>query len=251
MTNIFCVRLLLRATLLLSLLAPFVRLAAATADDKRYVVKKKDTLTEIARKHGVTVSTLMAYNHLDQPDRIYEGKVIRIPSRSEKNGRTSLDGSLRKRLDSIDVTAKKWKYIVIHHSATESGTVAGMDRYHREERHMENGLAYHFVIGNGHGMSDGEISIGKRWTEQLDGGHLASESLNAASIGICLVGNFDEDRPTEKQMASLEALVNDLMKRCRLTVAAVKLHQQINPIHTRCPGRNFPAQTLVKNLRQK
>ena len=44
----------------------------------------------------------------------------------------------------------------------------GMDRYHRDERHMEHGLAYHFVIGNGNGMGDGEIGVGQRWIEDLN-----------------------------------------------------------------------------------
>ena len=72
--------------------------------------------------------------------------------------------------------------------AVDTGTVKGMDRYHREVRHMENGLAYHFVIGNGSGMGDGDIGIGSRWTKQLDGGHLTSERQNQVSLGICLVG---------------------------------------------------------------
>jgi len=32
--------------------------------------------------------------------------------------------------------------------------------------------------------------------QQLDGGHLASEAQNKIALGICLVGNFDERRPT-------------------------------------------------------
>lgn len=251
MTDFCCARLLLRVTLLLTLVDPLVSSHAVTAGGKQYVVKKNDTLTEIARKNEVSVAALLKHNHLDQPNKIYPGMVIRIPNPSEKNGPALLDASLRKKLDNTRVASKKWKYIVIHHSATESGTLAGMDRYHREERHMENGLAYHFVIGNGHGMMDGEVSIGNRWSEQLDGGHLASEALNAKSIGICLVGNFDQEQPTQKQMASLQGLVNYLIKRCRLSTNAVKTHQQINPIYTKCPGRQFPAKTFFQELRQK
>jgi hypothetical protein len=128
------------------------------------------------------------------------------------------------------------------------GTARGMDRYHREQRHMENGLAYHFVVGNGRGMKDGEIVIGHRWTRQLPGGHLASESLNARSLGICLVGNFDRDHPTKRQMESLNELTEYLMKRCGLSRSAVKTHQQINPIGTRCPGRLFDDEAFLRGL---
>src|SRR2546427_8839240 len=108
----------------------------------------------------------------------------------------------------------------------------------------------HFVIGNGHSLKDGEIAIGHRWSAQLDGGHLASEALNKKAIGICLVGNFDQDRPTRKQLESLHALVECLLARCRLSPDAVRTHQQINPIYTRCPGRNFPLQSFLKGLKE-
>ena len=131
----------------------------------------------------------------------------------------------------------------------DEGTVRGMDRYHREQRHMEHGLAYHFVIGNGNGMGDGEIAVGRRWRDQLDGGHLRSEAQNKIALGICLVGNFDVDKPTAKQMQSLDALVKTLLKRCSLYPSAVKTHQQINIIGTRCPGQNFPTKSFLRGLR--
>jgi N-acetyl-anhydromuramyl-L-alanine amidase AmpD len=123
-----------------------------------------------------------------------------------------------------------------------------MDRYHREQRHMENGLAYHFVIGNGRGMRDGQIVVGRRWTQQLNGGHLASEALNARSIGICLVGNFDKDRPTQRQLETLDALTEYLMKRCGIPKSGVKTHQQINTVGTRCPGRLFDDGAFLRGL---
>ena len=113
---------------------------------------------------------------------------------------------------------------------------------------MANGLAYDFVIGNGSGMKDGEIAVGRRWTKQLDGGHLASQAQNKTAIGICLVGNFEKHRPSAKAMASLRALVEALLVRCRLAPAAVKTHRQINVVHTRCPGSRFPTQSFLKTL---
>lgn len=115
---------------------------------------------------------------------------------------------------------------------------------------MENGLAYHFLIGNGNGMGDGEIAIGNRWKGQLDGGHLRSESQNKTALGICLIGNFDKTKPTEKQLRSLENLVRALMNRCALPASALKTHQQINIVHTRCPGSKFPERTFLANLKK-
>jgi N-acetyl-anhydromuramyl-L-alanine amidase AmpD len=115
---------------------------------------------------------------------------------------------------------------------------------------MENGLAYHFLIGNGRGMSDGEIAVGNRWKQQLDGGHLRSTAQNKTALGICLIGNFDKTKPTAKQLRSLEDLTRALMKRCNLPASAVKTHQQINVVHTRCPGSKFPTRSFLAKLKR-
>jgi len=222
-------------------------LSFAAADDN-YTVKRNDTLTDLAHQRGLTVRELAERNGLAKTDKLRVGQKLIIPESGTLREEPASSSLLPKGLNKVRVDPGKWKYIVIHHSASPNASVKGMDYYHRVERHMENGLAYHFVIGNGHAMKDGEIAMGHRWTAQLDGGHLASEALNKRSIGICLVGNFDQERPTTKQMESLEALVGFLLDRCRLSPAAVKTHQQINPIYTRCPGRNFPGKRLLKEL---
>jgi LysM repeat protein len=214
-----------------------------------YTVKKNDTVYSIAKKHGITTARLVQFNALSKPDRIYVGQRLKIPSPSDPASGTALPPSTRASLSKISVKSGQWKYIVIHHSATAVGNVKSMDTYHRETRHMENGLAYHFVIGNGRGMGDGEIAIGNRWRRQLNGGHLASEALNAKSIGICLVGNFDNTKPTKKQMESLEALTDYLLARCNLNKSTVRTHQQINTTSTRCPGRHFPQTEFLKTLK--
>ena len=38
------------------------------------------------------------------------------------------------------------------------------------------------------------------------------------------------------------------MSRCGLPASAVKTHQQINVLYTRCPGRNFPTKSFLDSL---
>jgi len=232
---------------MLSLACAWLCVAAA---EKSYTVKRNDTLTDLAHKNGLTVAELATHNGLKKGDKLHIGQKLVIPDSAMAGDYSAPDSRLPKGLGKIRVEPGKWKYIVIHHSASPNASVKGMDYYHRVERHMENGLAYHFVIGNGHSMKDGEIAIGGRWAGQLDGGHLASEALNRTAIGICLVGNFDADRPTKRQMESLHSLVEFLLARCHLSADALKTHQQINPIYTRCPGHNFPAKTFLKELKE-
>jgi hypothetical protein len=125
----------------------------------------------------------------------------------------------------------------------------GMDTYHRRSRRMENGLAYHFVIGNGRGIPDGKVEIGDRWRKQLDGGHMATSRLNHESIGICLVGNFMTGKPTRRQMESLQALSTYLTRRSRLDKARLKVHRQMNPRPTNCPGTHFPLEAFLRDFR--
>ncbi len=140
-----------------------------------------------------------------------------------------------------------WKHIVIHHSGTFVGSAKAFERAHRA-RGMENGMAYHFLIGNGRGMKDGEVVIGRRWKEQLAGGHLASEALNQVSIGICLIGNFEVTQPTSAQMRSLQALVQNLLQLTDLPSSAVTTHGKIHPRHTECPGSRFPFKLLSTGI---
>jgi len=223
-----------------------------------YVVKKGDTLFKIARKNNLSMTALAERNGLKPDYSVKIGDRLKLSTAAETASTATapspsagLPTAIRSAIRNASVTQGRWKYIVIHHTGVDEGTVKGMDRYHREVRHMENGLAYHFVIGNGHGMGNGEIAVGNRWRKQLDGGHLASLAQNKAAIGICLVGNFDKAAPTAAEMKSLNALVRALMERCNISASNVKTHQQINIIGTRCPGSKFPTRSFLAGLKEK
>ena len=234
---------------------------ALAAAEESYTVRRGETVFSIARRYCIPPAVLADRNGLSRNYHVYAGQRLTIPVTAKpqppaaardasvpKNTRSALPQSVQRAIDKAPVEPGRWKYIVIHHSGVDTGTVKAMDQYHREVRHMEHGLAYDFVIGNGNGMRDGEIAVGSRWTQQLDGGHLASEAQNKVAIGICLVGNFDQHRPTPQELGSLRALVGALMVRCGLTPRAVKTHQQINVVHTRCPGTNFPSRSFFDSL---
>ena len=152
-----------------------------------------------------------------------------------------------------NIAAKhRWEYIVIHHSGTTIGDSKRFDIYHRKVRKMRNGIAYHFVICNGScGCKNGHIEITRRWKKQLPGGHCHVESNNQVSIGICLVGNFQKSRPTEKQFWSLVWLVKKLMKEHNIPINNVKGHKDMKGENTLCPGKYFPWRRLKKEISKK
>jgi LysM repeat protein len=211
--------------------------------EKVHVVRKGETLSGLSRRYEVSLAELAQANDLTTKSKIQIGQRLIVPTPGDH---PQISSVLQRQLDRTPVKKGHWKHIVVHHSASDRDTVAGMDRHHREVLRMENGLAYHFVIGNGNGMPDGEIAAAPRWTKQLAGGHLKSEQLNRISLGICLVGNFEERPPTSRQLRSLASLINYLVSRCQLTKAAVKTHRQINTVPTLCPGKRFPVKALLE-----
>jgi hypothetical protein len=146
-------------------------------------------------------------------------------------------------IDKAPVKPSRWCYIVVHNSGTRQGNAKAFDYYHRHVRHMPNGLAYHFVIGNGTSSGNGAIEIGDRWKRQINGGHVHSDFLNNIALGICLVGDYNRDKPTKEQLEALDELIRYLRKRVgkkNHREAVVKAHKDINPVPTDCPGNKFP-----------
>ena len=142
---------------------------------------------------------------------------------------------------------RPWQFIVVHHSATPTGSAAHFDAMHRAKGWDE--LGYHFVIGNGTMSGNGEVEVGSRWTKQKHGAHAkvsGHPEYNDVGIGICLVGNFDVTRPTESQMYSLARLVRCLTNRYGIPRSHIFGHGQLKP--TDCPGRNFDYGDLLRRL---
>ena len=142
----------------------------------------------------------------------------------------------------------RWNAIVIHHSASPVGSPQAIDERHRSMG--LTGLGYHFVVGNGSGMGDGEVHVGYRWLEQLPGAHvagLAGQSYNRTSVGVCLVGDGNRRPFTGAQMARLVELVSALMKRNAIPAERVYLHADL--ASTRSPGAYFPAAEFRELIR--
>jgi len=227
-------------------------------------LKKGDTLAKIARERGVSIEDLRKWNRL-RGDTLHPGNLLRtrapsstpekaIPQKTEPPAPTKSTASelifippVKTLIDSAKPKLRDWEYIVVHHSGTSGGNARIFDAYHKQ-RGMENGMAYHFVIGNGSDSGDGQIEVGQRWLRQIQGGHLASESLNEIAIGICLVGDFSNHRPDPRQTAALIELVQYLRKLQPDSRLKFRLHREINTRPTECPGKLFPAPAIHEIL---
>lgn len=135
-----------------------------------------------------------------------------------------------------------WSRITIHHSAEyskllgapSSGNVAGaikdIQTYHmREEGYGD--IAYHFMIDPA-----GRIWQGR--SLQWQGAH-AGGTNNVGNIGICVLGNFNAERPDPRSLTALEDLVDALCERHHIPRSRLYGHRQLRS--TECPGDSLMA----------
>lgn len=141
----------------------------------------------------------------------------------------------------------RWDSIVIHHSGKPYGTPSSLAAEHKS-RNLA-GLGFHFVIGNGRGIADGELHVGYRWLDQLPGAHVAGADqaeLNERSIGLCLVGDGEQGPFTDAQIARLAQLVTALSRELGIPGSRVYLHSDLAAAAD--PGRFFPEAALRERL---
>lgn len=223
---------------LISMAMMIILPSESTAYSIRYIIKSGDTLYSIAKLYKIDPQSLAAFNNLPLPYQLKANNTILIPTNNK--GYIEQNTPITKLLATHTRKKRPWRYIVIHHSATRTGNARSFEYYHRYKRHMQNGMAYHFVITNGVSSPDGFIEPGNRWKKQLAGGHTKSLAMNDLGIGICLVGNFDKTLPTAKQMNALSRLVRALQKECGIPASRVIGHKDVKKAQTRCPGKRFP-----------
>ncbi len=146
----------------------------------------------------------------------------------------------------------RWKYIVIHHSAGNFGNIEFLRKVHKERQAKDpiDAIPYHFIIGNGNGLGDGEVSSGIRRKYHLWGAHVSGRNSdhNFRGLGICLIGNFEKDYVSEKQYSSLVNLTRKLMTEYSIAAENVSGHGLTEGESTLCPGRNFPMQQFLRDI---
>jgi hypothetical protein len=141
---------------------------------------------------------------------------------------------------------RAWRGILIHHSATDSGNMALIDKYHREVNGWL-GIGYDFLIDNGSGGPDGFVETTFRWKQQIQGAHAGSgmREHNEHWVGICLVGDFNRSRPSRAQMASLKKLIAFLQDYCDIPEGNIRFHRDVRD--TDCPGAHFPVREILRD----
>lgn len=150
--------------------------------------------------------------------------------------------------------SRRWNYIVIHHSAGDYGDIAFLKQVHRERQANDpvDAIPYHYVIGNGNGLGIGEVASDWRQAYDIWGTHVSGRNTarNFWGIGICLIGNFEVHTVPKQQYQSLLTLSRQLMAKYDIAIENVNGHGYIPGESTKCPGRHFPMETFLNDLRK-
>ena len=115
--------------------------------------------------------------------------------------------------------------VILHHAEASNATVWDINDWHLSNGWV--GIGYHYYI-----RKDGSIYRGR--PEWAVGAHATGH--NDRSIGICCEGAYMTETMPAAQLASLKALLRDIMG--RYGTLALKRHRDVNA--TSCPGDNFP-----------
>ncbi len=140
----------------------------------------------------------------------------------------------------IETPMHSWRWIVIHHSAYRSGDTSTIDAAHVKDRGWD-GIGYHFVIGNGRPMPRGRVDATWRWKQQYHGAHAGSgpsqSPYNQDGIGICVIGNYDDDQLDPYVQARLIELCALLVEHVP-TLSSTRIigHRDVPGKETACPG---------------
>ncbi|QDT16465.1 peptidoglycan recognition protein family protein [Alienimonas californiensis] len=146
-----------------------------------------------------------------------------------------------------DVEERDWRWIVVHHTATEAGSVEAIHRAHSRRRDADGnpwrGIGYHFLIGNGDGMTDGAVEATFRWRDQLAGAHAGRRAENERGVGVCLVGDFESVDPSPAQLDAARRLIAFLRDRYDVPADRVLPHDAVAA--TACPGKRLTIEMLL------
>ncbi len=146
----------------------------------------------------------------------------------------------------VPVQPTHWQYLYIHHTKTANGNALMLGG-------GPEGVADHFIIGNGDGLADGELQISQRWNHQQSAlsptGNLVVEPN---CVSICMVGDYDRKPPTPMQLGRLGQLVQALQLRCRIPANRVEWLNDATGAKGGSVagiGRYFPAAAFHDQLR--
>ncbi|MGD9276637.1 MAG: peptidoglycan recognition family protein [Candidatus Pacearchaeota archaeon] len=134
---------------------------------------------------------------------------------------------------------EKINFIVIHHSGSLNSYDAIKD-FHVNTRGWED-IGYHWLIDK-----NGKLLKGR--SEEFIGAHCLGHNRN--SIAVCMIGDFEFIKPTEKQMKTLIKFLKEKLEENNLYLKNILGHREVGEREKICPGKNINLNELREKLKQ-
>ena len=146
----------------------------------------------------------------------------------------------------------RWRYIVIHHTASDIGNMEYYRKLHVEKRGWPD-IAYHFLINNGSfNTGVGQVETSSLWTERRHNYSTKVSYVNYFGIAVALVGNFDKHPPPRLQREALILHVTRLARQYNIPPERIIGHREVWP--TACPGKHLHLEEIraavARNLKR-
>ena len=162
-----------------------------------------------------------------------------------------------------------WTHIIVHHSATKDGRTHDWEairRYHtshridghtvtpeeferrliaREGKRFErpwSDIGYHYGIER---VGDSFSALRGRPLEKT-GAHCLG--MNHTALGVCCVGNYDNEDPPEEMIDLLVGLLRALCTWYEIPVENIKRHSDY--ASKTCPGTRFDLEAVKERVRR-
>lgn len=219
-----------------------------------YYVVDGDSLSSISRRSGVGVARIIDANNLSMAELKPGAKLwlpgatslkpdTPVPPPAAPTPRQPAHGNARYEI----VPRGSWTKarvarnnrpmdgitrITLHHTGEHAGleglpdieVVRRIELYHRNEKRWA-AIGYHYLIGK-----DGRVYEGR--PVQFQGAHVSGE--NDHNLGISVMGDFQRSLPSPRQLAVVEAFLNDSRARFKIGKNRVFGHRDLNA--SICPG---------------
>ncbi|MGK0290052.1 MAG: hypothetical protein ACI86H_001507 [bacterium] len=135
----------------------------------------------------------------------------------------------------IFIVEFRYRYIVIHHTASKVDNYQSIYNYHHYKKKWSD-VAYHMILSNGSTKVPlGHVEISNRYQQLKGAPATRSRYCNRKGIHIAVVGNFEENKVSQKMQKSIVSLLQVLQKRFHIPNTRVVMHRDCSD--TLCPGK--------------
>ncbi len=220
-----------------------------------HTVAPGETLASIAREHGIPLDHVIDANDLTGREvrpgqRLWlpGSKVAKSPAPRAPEAEEAEASNEVVHGGYVLVPRSKWTNqpvkgnnrpmgkvtrLTVHHT-DEHGGMAGLpdievirriENYHRGPEKRWAAIGYHYLIGK-----DGRVYEGR--PTKYQGAHVSSENEN--NVGISVIGDFHRKLPSARQLAALQAFLEDTRDRFKVGRGRIYGHRDLN--RSICPG---------------